>query len=339
MANSKFLTYDPGKLARWYAQEPGVTIGLPYAYVHRWDITDEKAHEKPFDVTVNRNPFTIQRDRPQGWDEVVDRAWAALRAEGHDFDRSEALVRVTGFGLDPVTLSFQRAEYNDQRRSNLILDFQAPGLPTLREMLRAEFGTRLPPLNDVRLANTLGVAALVLTPQDGRVAAYLVKRAKKGVAVFQDTWSCTGSGAAKWPMDDRETFFYHDGLVNDMYEELEEEIGLTQADLTFMMPVAFARELARGGKPQLFFLAGTQLPIADLRSRRIQARRLSAARHQPQEVEADSFFRSAARFVDLSGDETMFYSPDLSHEATALLVEARRQLTYLRRHFGMVQRP
>ena len=181
-----FLEKDVGTLSRWYGQETQAATNVPYVYLQRWSVEDPSAARIPLRTVVNREKFVINRDRPHGWLDVSERGIAALAAEGHDLKRSESLVRVSSFDRATNTLSVQQAEYNDQRRSNLILDFKVPDFPTLRDMMRTEYGRRLPPLSDDRLANTLGIALMVIVNENGRLAAYCVKRSKKGVAVFQE---------------------------------------------------------------------------------------------------------------------------------------------------------
>jgi hypothetical protein len=331
-AMAKFLESDLGTLARWYAQEAQGAAGVPYVHLKQWSVRDDSAAVAPVSVRVLPQRFDIQRNRPIGWLDVTERAMAALAERGDDLSRSEKLIRIPAF--DPVTsvMSVQQAEYNDQRRSNLVLDFSVSGLPTLREMLRAEFGAVLPPLDDPRLANTLGIAMLVVVNFNGRLCGYCVRRAKRGVAVFQDTWACTASGAAKWPKrDDADSFWA--GVCSDMLEELDEEVGLKDEDLGLFMPVAFSRELHRGGKPQLFFLATCSLSAEELRSRRRKARRIAQALRMPLEVEPDTWLKSAAQFVDLRNDLSLRQGKDWSHEATALLVEAARQYADIGRAF------
>ena len=62
---------------------------------------------------------------------------------------------------------------------------------------------------------------------------------------------------------------YFDGLFTaNICRELAEEVGLSRADLDWIRPVALCREFLRGGKPQLFFAAGTSLSERALRERR-----------------------------------------------------------------------
>ena len=93
---------------------------------------------------------------------------------------------------------------------------------------------------------------------------YLPRRAPRQ-SVFPGGYHCTASGETVW----REGALEFDGLFTaNICRELEEEVGLTRADLDWIRPVAFCREFLRGGKPQLFFAARTLLPDAELQKRR-----------------------------------------------------------------------
>ena len=42
-------------------------------------------------------------------------------------------------------------------------------------------------------------------------------------------------------------------IEDDMYNEIEEELGIQKKDITILSPIAICREMARAGKPQIFF--------------------------------------------------------------------------------------
>jgi hypothetical protein len=74
-----------------------------------------------------------------------------------------------------------------------------------------------------------------------------------------------------------------DGLFTaNICRELDEEVGLTRADLDWIRPVAFCREFLRAGKPQFFFAAATSLSDEALHERRQAAieRQLAAGRQE-----------------------------------------------------------
>jgi hypothetical protein len=51
---------------------------------------------------------------------------------------------------------------------------------------------------------------------------------------------------------------------NDFPEELSTEAQLLRRDFGSLRPIAFCRDLSRGGKPQLFLELECKLPLADL---------------------------------------------------------------------------
>jgi 8-oxo-dGTP pyrophosphatase MutT (NUDIX family) len=141
-------------------------------------------------------------------------------------------------------------------KSNYAMD--GPG--ELRPILAAQYGHRLPPLDDSRLANGVGVAVVVFDA-DGR--PYLPRRAPRQ-SVFPGGYHCTASGEAQWA----EGPLTFDRLFTEnICRELEEEVGLARADLDWIRPVAFCREFLRAGKPQFFFAARTTLDDREFRSR------------------------------------------------------------------------
>jgi hypothetical protein len=218
-----------------------------------------------------------------------------------------------------VWLTVQRARYFAQRRSNLALDFKyaRPGgsVITLRDLLRQEFGQALPPLNDQRLANTLGVAALILVREGVELTPYLVSRSRD-VAVFNcgGEWHCTASGVAEIERADREPTFYMD----TMYKELDEEVGLLQHDLDFFEPVALCREMTRGGKPQMFFLGITSLDRDTLKRKLKEARKQTKDKGWVVENTAMPFWRRPADLTDRCAHK-LFHEKGFTIEAAACL--------------------
>lgn len=167
----------------------------------------------------------------------------------------ETIVRLAR--CERQTIWVQPCLYSDGLKSNYAMD--GPG--ELRPILAAQYGHRLPPLDDQRLANGIGVAVVVFDSQ-GR--PYLPRRAPRQ-RVFPGRYHCTASGEAQWS----EGALTFDRLFTEnICRELDEEVGLTRADLEWIRPVAFCREFLRAGKPQLFFAARTALDDAELQSRR-----------------------------------------------------------------------
>lgn len=240
------LRNDAAWLLECYRDERPARPGLPYSEV------DTCGH---FRVVKLAEQFRLQA--------VLDME-PKLRYD-------EAVVRLAAYDPATRTLTVQKAMYSDGVKSNYAMEH-------LQETFQAEYGHRLPPLSDARLSNGIGTAAVVFTP----TGPYLPRRAK-GQAVFPRGYHCTASGEAVWH-DDAETF--DEIFTANIYRELDEEVGLSPGDLDWIRPVAFCRELLRGGKPQFFFQGYTKLSAGELGERRRAAIARQIARGV-QEVEDD----------------------------------------------------
>jgi hypothetical protein len=245
------LRYDAAWLIEWYHAE---TVAVPHV---------------PYTKLAGDGPFSIRR-------EPGTFALAPVLDISPQLDYDETVVRLTRF--EEGTLWVQPCAYSDGVKSNYAMD--GPG--DLRAALRDAYGGLLPPLGDARLSNGIGTA-VVVTDGDGR--AYLPRRAPRQ-SVYPGGYQCTASGEAVW----RDGNLDFDGLFTaNIRRELEEEVGITRADLEWIRPVAFCREFLRGGKPQFFFAAHTRLGEDALAERRRAAiaRQIAAGR---QEVMDEALF-------------------------------------------------
>jgi 8-oxo-dGTP pyrophosphatase MutT (NUDIX family) len=238
------LRYDAAWLLEQYRDEPTAAPGIPYAL-------------------LGAGPFLVERENAPFRFTPVFGLTPELRYD-------ESVVRLARY--ENPALWVQPCPYSDGVRSNYVMD--GPG--ELREILRADYGHRLPSLDDTRLSNGIGTAVVVFDPE-GR--PYLPRRAPRQ-SVFPGGYHCTASGEAVWQdgVLDFERLF-----TDNICRELEEEAGLTRADLEWIRPVAFCREFLRAGKPQLFFAAHTHLDEATLQTRRRAAIAAQLA-HGQQEI-------------------------------------------------------
>ncbi len=224
------LRYDAKWLLEQYADEPLAAPGIPYAPL---------GAEGPYQLAARACALS---PRPVG--------------------RRPTASAVRRDGGPPGTLRsaytwVQPCPYSDGVKSNYAMD--GPG--ELRQTLYVQYGRRLPPLYDGRLSNGIGTA-IVVFDRAGR--PYLPRRAP-GQSVFPGGYHCTASGEAVW----REGSLEFDRLFTEnICRELQEEVGITRADLEWIRPVAFCREFLRAGKPQFFFAARTLLGDSELRARR-----------------------------------------------------------------------
>jgi hypothetical protein len=170
----------------------------------------------------------------------------------------------------------EHAWYYDQVGTNLTLDYPLNGpieangfkCKTVREWDVAQAGQPgcLPSFGLSRLANTVGVAVGITAKlHDGRPVVIRRKR-RKDLAVYTNVWHVPFSFALTY---DRfvagESGDIKDLIQPDFGHELADELGLEWSCFHGIKPLAFCRDLARGGKPQFFFEMQSVEPFEKLR--------------------------------------------------------------------------
>ncbi len=201
----------------------------------------------------------------------------------------------------------ETAYYYDQVGSNLSLDYPFPEpiivadrhCLSVREwdVAQAHGKTkRLPEFAQSKLANTIGVAiGITARSHDGRFH-WLRRKRSKTVAVYPGMWHLPFSFALA--IDDQaHTAKDVRALIRfDLGHERAEELGgLDYSDFGELRPLAFCRDLARGGKPQFFFDLPCLVPFEDLRRRAV-----------------DSTAEFAGKIELISEGEEEQYSPELA---------------------------
>lgn len=243
-------------------------VELPYAELV--DFTEGEAHIA-VDTSLADEPYALPEDLAEKTRRSFDRFNSTGKLTSND-----ATVRVAGFSKKTgaetgYVCKVQPATYYDQVRTNLTLDFLLPGIEesTVR-MLDLGPDNSLRPFEDSIMANTLGVSAVwvmvddAASSRDRRFKFFLMPRRRK-TGVYSGMLSSIG-GVAKQPenMMFRSNDFV-EYAATEMKREFVEECGvdtlvssgvLDEADIT-MIPLAFVRDLDRGGKPQFFFLIST----------------------------------------------------------------------------------
>jgi predicted NUDIX family phosphoesterase len=305
-----FLRYDPRYLLNCYCQDASpIGEGLPYIELERllrptWK--EFLAAAEALRVRKREAPFQLAKSPPQDLSDFQAYALSRFKKEGR-MAHDDGVVRLVSYCLEKKEMLVQKCYYSDGLRSNFAMDLRGHGTlgtsdMTLRDVLGLKYGRRLPPLSDRRLSNDVGIAVIVFyKSSSGDVIPYLPMRTKPGVvsetvgttkkqAVFSSGgYHCTASGATQW-MDQADSF--DELFTGDMCRELEEEVGLARQDLVWIHPVALCREFLRGGKPQLFFAAYTNLPPEEINRRRWNAIQMQRARGKRQEVEDDALIVS-----------------------------------------------
>ena len=316
-----FLRQDPLACLRDYASEIPVTPYLPYVEVINWCEQFARGVKPEIEVDLLRGDFRLASWGPGDGDRIREQALAdAKRDEPKTFDGPAVRVEDCTASGSKLWLSVRKASYFDQRKSNLALDYryrtQTGTVLTLRDLLRQEFGTSLPPISDRRMANTLGVAALIMICEGDDFTPYLVSRSRD-VAVFNrgGEWHCTASGVAELPpAQDRTQYFYKDSML----KELDEEVGILEHELETLEPVALCREMTRGGKPQMFFLGATSLDRATLVGKLSEAQRKTEAKGWVVENTPMPLWRLPETLTDEEA-LAMFHGKGFTIEAAACL--------------------
>jgi hypothetical protein len=286
-----FLNYDPGYLLNFYESENHIDVDIPYS-----ELLDLDSSEDSLSLSIKKGKFKISEGGDL-WAQTSRQGYAALIDSGR-VKGKEPAIRLSNVNTISKEIIIQSARYHDQCKSNLIMDFKPKESSSisLREQLMTEHGSSLPKIEDSRLANTIGIAALIFYKDQGEFIPYMVRRVKK-VGVFPGGLHCTSSGVAKWPSSEEATFENY--FTNHMYSELKEEVGLNREDIKDLTPMALCREYARGGKPQIFYAGVTDLNKDDLIARRNEAARVVRETNLWPEVEKKRWYQKEAVYDSL----------------------------------------
>jgi hypothetical protein len=267
----KFLTYDAATLLDWYRDETPACGRLPYTELACF-------LDQPSDLTIEKKktPFRLASCPPDGLAHLQGCIYEAFTKEKRADKVDSKVVRLENYDARERRLVIRQCRYSDGLKSNYALDWQGK----LRSFLAQDYGSKLPPLDEPRLSNSLGLAVIVwYRAQDGDTLPYLPKRAGN-LAVFPGgLFHCTASGEAQWKP---RAATFDQMFTADICKELYEEVGLSRADLDWIVPVALCREFLRGGKPQLFFAALTNVGADELAEKRRAAieRQIVAGRQE-----------------------------------------------------------
>lgn len=158
----------------------------------------------------------------------------------------------------------RKAFYFDQVGTNLTLDWHSRKLldsrQTIRNSIEIPISGRLKELKDSNLANTLGVAVMLY---NSRLEPYVRIRSDSLAAIPIKGLHCSASGVFKMEGGIKAGVYDYSIIEKGIELEIKSEIGIDRYDYS-LYPVALARELPRGGKPQLFFIAITKLSNSDI---------------------------------------------------------------------------
>ena len=199
-----------------------------------------------------------------------------LREAGRLRDGPQTLCVVEpALTSSPPGLTAQACRYEDLAGSCFSLDFPHPSFQpwggTLREYCLREYG--FGPLSGNPLPQGLGVCAMLLV-SEGRRLWTLSPRRSARLASLEGSQGPSVAGSVDYATWESLQDLFDDSLASETVEEL----NLDRADFE-AVPLAYARELFRGGKPQLFGLLKTARTRAEIET--------AASRIDPGQRESD----------------------------------------------------
>jgi len=158
----------------------------------------------------------------------------------------------------------QPARYGDQAGSCFALDFPHPMFEgwggSLREYYLATYPSRL--LRDNPLAIGLGVCGMLMVSEGKNRFLKLVHRSSH-LASLENCIGPSAAGSVDWQTGDGNLSHLIDRSLSS---EVIEELNLKRGEFT-LVPLAWAQEIYRGEKPQLFCLVETQLSRQEVDAR------------------------------------------------------------------------
>ncbi|MCK5334416.1 MAG: hypothetical protein KAJ24_07890, partial [Candidatus Aenigmarchaeota archaeon] len=277
---TKYLNYDPLFLCSAYEEETPIKAYLPYKQEVCWiRSTWEETCKVVNNISIQKTsqPFNLRADLME-LKAFQGLAYHEFTASGK-ITRDSNIIRLESLETTQkeTKLTVRKAKYSDQVQSNLVMDWtndhalKKMGIATLRAHFSSQYPKRLPPLSDMHLANTMGIAVILFYQNSSmEYVPYLPQRTKGRIndktilAVFEGGYHCTASGAAEWSEGEN----FDQIFTEDMYRELHDEVGIERDEVEVMLPVALCREFLRGGKPQIFFAGLTKLSEKQLGKRR-----------------------------------------------------------------------
>lgn len=185
-------------------------------------------------------------------------------------------VKSVVFRDDEPHFELEDAYYYDQVGTNLTLDWPFgtnveigdASCRNVRDWDIVQAGVidgTLPTLEQSRLANTLGIAVGIIAVTESGEKVLVVRKRAKNVAVYPNMWHLPFSFALTY--DTRRDDKLNELINPDLHHEFAGELGLERNDLGPLRPIAFCRDLCRGGKPQFFFDMEARLSAEELQAR------------------------------------------------------------------------
>ncbi|MCI0560430.1 MAG: hypothetical protein MN733_18240 [Nitrososphaera sp.] len=201
------------------------------------------------------------------------------KVPGTEDYENDITARIISWSAESNRIDVQKASYFDQVATNLTMDWASgfvsnerlsriatSRIATVRNSFERPREGKLPSLGESSLANTLGVAAFLYTA-DRQILIPIRGDNQAIMSQGEGKFHCSASGVFKWEnlenSGDEASF---QALAAGMHDEISRELNVPK-EAYQLTPLAFTRELARGGKPQLFFSAKCELELKHVRER------------------------------------------------------------------------
>jgi len=188
-----------------------------------------------------------------------------LRLENRLYD-GPTVMMTAGFDpvSDPPVMTVREVKYGDVAGSSYTLDFKHPLFERVGGTLRYYYKTRYPSnkIESNPLANCLGVCGYLLVKEGDRTYLLQVTRSGK-VASLENSRGPSVAGGVDFVEGYRNL---RELLDRALSAEIKEEVNLDPSEYK-IIPLAYAREIFRGERPQLFALIETLLTRKEITKR------------------------------------------------------------------------
>jgi hypothetical protein len=208
-------------------------------------------------VVKELEPYALLDDRIAQFSYEIQRY---LRTEGRLFDGPPATHLVNEqYDSDCPRLIIQPCDYSLQAGSCFALDLVHPLFHEYGGTLRDYYFQRQRATGVNPLPQCLGVCGF-LVADDRYGPAVLVVRRSATVASYDNSIGPSVAGSIDFPVN---VSALANLLVESLAVETAEEIGMSREDIS-ISPLAIARELYRGERPQMFGLIETRMSMEEV---------------------------------------------------------------------------
>jgi 8-oxo-dGTP pyrophosphatase MutT (NUDIX family) len=216
----------------------------------------------PGRITINYDPTPFQFSDPHiaQYAAEIERA---MRAEGRLYDGPPVMeLKSADFGSTAPSITVQPATYGQQAGSCFVLDLMHTLFENRGGTLRAYWKNHYEKtsVESNPLAICLGVCGFLIARESTKPPRILCQHRAGQLASLESSIGPSVAGSVDWV----EGYRTLADLIQDaMAREITEELGLKPEEYT-ITPLAYAREIFRGEKPQIFCSIETALSEQEL---------------------------------------------------------------------------